>query len=159
MARTVAGLPEGTRVSDYVTLGVLADRIPVSRVHEVLRQEGRQSQRERLLPAYVMVYYVVALALYMHVSYSEVLRCVVEGLQWLGWPIRHVRQTGRSGISQARSRLGFQPMKRLYEELVLPITTENTRGAHYRQWRLVSIDGSTEFPPLSRTDSLSRLVC
>jgi len=143
MARTVAGLPEGTRVSDYVTLGVLAERIPVSRVHEVLRQEGRQSQRERLLPAHVMVYYVVALALYMHVSYSEVLRCLVEGLQWLGWPIKQLRNTGRSGISQARTRLGSAPMKRLYEELVLPIATEKTRGAHYRQWRLVSIDGST----------------
>lgn len=143
MARTVAGLPEGSRMSDYITLGVLAERIPVSVVHEVLRKEGRQSERQRMLPAHVMVYYVIALALYMNVSYTEVLRCLVEGLQWLGWPIRQLRKTGRSGISQARSRLGSRPMKRLYEELVLPIATEKTRGAFYRQWRLVSIDGST----------------
>ncbi len=143
MSRTVAGLPSGSRVSDYITLGVLAERIPVSSVHEVLRKEGRQSERQRLLPAHVMVYYVMALALYMNVSYTEVLRCLIEGLQWLGWPIRQLRKTGRSGISQARTRLGSRPMKRLYEELVRPIATEKTRGAHYRKWHLVSIDGST----------------
>lgn len=143
MARTVAGLPEGARVSDYITLGVLAERIPVKTIHEVLRKEGRQSQRQRRLPAHVVVYYVVALALYMEVSYGEVLRCLVEGLQWLGWPVRQLRQTGRSGISQARTRLGFEPMKRLYEEIVHPIATEKTRGAHYRQWHSVSLDGST----------------
>ena len=144
MARTVAGLPEGARVSDYITLGVLAERIPLEAIHKALRKEGRQSERERRLPAHVVVYYVVALALYMHVSYEEVLRCLVEGLQWLGWPpVRQLRQTGRSGISQARTRLGVEPMKRLYEEIVCPIASEKTRGAHYRQWHLVSLDGST----------------
>lgn len=143
MARTVAGLPKGARVSDYISLGVLAERIPVDAIHKVLRKEGRQSQRQRRLPAHVVVYYVMALALYMEVSYGEVLRCLVEGLQWLGWPVRQLRQTGRSGISQARTRLGFEPMKRLYEEIVRPIATEKTRGAHYRQWHSVSLDGST----------------
>jgi len=143
MARTVAGLPEGSRVSDYITLGVLAEKIPVAAVHEALRKEGRESERRRLLPAHVMVYYVMALALYMNVSYGEVLRCLVEGLQWLGWPVERLRRTGRSGISQARTRLGFEPMKRLYEELVRPIATEKTRGAHYRRWRLLTLDGST----------------
>ena len=149
MARTVAGLPEGARVSDYITLGVLAERIPLKAIHEVLRKEGRQSRRQRRLPAHVVVYYVMALALYMEVSYGEVLRCLVEGLQWLGWPVRQLRQTGRSAISQARTRLGFEPMQRLYDELVHPIATERTRGAWYRSpaqdlsWRLVSLDGST----------------
>lgn len=143
MARTVARLSDGSRLSDYITLGVLAERIPVKAVHEALRKEGRQSERRRLLPAHVMVYYVMALALYMNVSYGEVLRCLVEGLRWLGWPVRRLRRVGPSGISQARTRLGFEPMKRLYEELVSPIATEKTHGAYYRKWRLVSIDGST----------------
>ena len=68
MARTVAGLPEGSRVSDYIALGVLAERIPVRAVHEALRKEGRQSERQRLLPAHVMVYYVMALALPLMVN-------------------------------------------------------------------------------------------
>jgi len=149
MARTVAGLPEGSRLSDFITLGVLAAKFPARKIHRVLRETGRQSERQRRLPAHVMVYYVIALALYMDVSYGEVLRCLVEGLQWLGQPIKRLRQTSRVGISKARTRLGFEPMQRLYDELVHPIATKRTRGAWYRSpaqdlsWRLVSLDGST----------------
>ena len=34
-------------------------------------------------PAQVIVYYVIALTLYMQVSYREVLRCLLEGVKWL----------------------------------------------------------------------------
>jgi hypothetical protein len=143
MARTVATLPAGARITDFVSLGVLADRFPLSKVHEVLEQTGRQSQRQRHLPAHVVVYYVIALALYMEVSYGEVLRCLFEGLEWLGLPVQRIRRTGRSGISQARSRLGAEPLRQLYQDLVGPIAQPQTRGARYRQWTLVSLDGST----------------
>lgn len=143
MARTVATLPAGARITDFVSLGVLADRFPLSKIHEVLEQTGRQSQRQRHLPAHVVVYYVIALTLYMEASYGEVLRCLLEGLEWLGLPVEQIRRTGRSGISQARTRLGAEPLRRLYEDLVGPIAQPQTRGAHYRRWRLVSLDGST----------------
>ena len=143
MARTVAGLPKGSRITDWVSLGVLAEWVPVEAVHRVLQETGRQSQRQRHLPAHVVVYYVMALALYMEVSYGEVFRCLLEGLEWLGLPVRRIRQTGRSSISQARSRLGAEPVKRLYEELVRPVATAQTKGARYQQWALVSLDGST----------------
>ena len=121
MARTVAGLPAGTRVTDYISLGAVAGKVPMERVHDVLEREGRQSQRQRQLPAHVMVYYVIALALYMEVSYGEVLRCLLEGLEWIGLPVERIRRTGPSGISQARSRLGVAPLKRLYDEVVEPV--------------------------------------
>lgn len=143
MARTVAGLAAGTRVTDYISLGAIAGKVPMDRVHAVLEREGRQSQRQRQLPAHVVVYYVIALALYMEVSYGEVLRCLLEGLEWIGLPVQRIRRTGPSGISQARSRLGVAPLKRLYEELVEPIAVTSSRGAWYRGWRLVSLDGST----------------
>ena len=65
MARTVATLPAGTRVTDYVSLGVLATMVPRSRVDAVLAATGCASRRQRDLPAHVVVYYVIALALYM----------------------------------------------------------------------------------------------
>ena len=99
MARTKAVLPEGTRVTDFISLGVLAQRFPLETVHRILDATGRQSQRQRNLPAHVMVYYVIAMALFMGVSYGEVLRCLLEGLEWLGLPVRRLRQTGKSGIS------------------------------------------------------------
>src|SRR6185295_2223735 len=100
MSRSIATLPAGTRITDFISLGALSACFPLSKIHEVLEQTGRQSQRQRHLPAHVVVYYVIALALYMEVSYGEVLRCLLEGLQWLGLPVQRIRRTGRSGISQ-----------------------------------------------------------
>ena len=53
-----------------------------------------------------------------------------------------VKVAGKSGISQARSRPGEAPLCRLYEEVVRPIATRASKGAWYRDWRLVSLDGS-----------------
>ena len=143
MARTLAGLPAGSRITDYISLGVVARFFPVKKVHEVLKQTGRESVRQRDLPAHVVIYYVIALALYMRSSYREVLRCLLEGLQWLLDPSVQVKVAGKSGISQARSRLGAEPVKKLYDGVVAPIAEKRTKGAWYRQWKLVSLDGST----------------
>ncbi len=143
MARTIATLPAGSRITDYISLGVIAKFFPLERVRGVLEKTGRASVRERDLPAHVVVYYVIALALYMRSSYREVLRCLLEGVQWLLDPSAGLRVAGKSGISQARSRLGVEPVKQLYEAVVVPIAERRTKGAWYRDWRLVSLDGST----------------
>jgi hypothetical protein len=75
MARTLAALPAGSRITDYISLGVIAKFFPAEKVRQVLQQTNRDSIRERDLPAHVVVYYVIALALYMRSSYREVLRC------------------------------------------------------------------------------------
>ena len=143
MARTVAALPAGSRITDYISLGVIAKFFPIEKIQEVLEQTKRASVRKRDLPAHVVVYYAIALALYMRSSYREVLRCLLEGVQWLAHPSTPLKVAGKSGISQARSRLGAEPLKRLYAAVVAPIAEKRTRGAWYRQWRLVSLDGST----------------
>jgi hypothetical protein len=143
MARTLAELPAGSRITDYISLGVIARFFPLEKIHDVLEQTNRASVRERDLPAHVVVYYVIALALYMRSSYREVLRCLLEGVQWLLDPSAKVKVAGKSGISQARSRLGVEPVKKLYDAVVAPIAGKRTKGAWYRQWRLVSLDGST----------------
>ncbi len=143
MPRNLAELPKGARITDFISLGVLAEKFPVQRIHEILKETGRESERQRNLPAHVVVYYVIALALYMEASYGEVLRCLVEGLDWLGINVKRIRRTAKSAISQARKRLGVEPLKRLYEEVVGPIATPETKGAWYKQWRVVTVDGST----------------
>jgi len=143
MARRAATLPNGARVTDFISLGVVADAFPLARVHEILRETRTASKRQRALPAHVVVYYVIALALFMQVAYGEVLRCLLEGLQWLRFPGHGIRVAGKSGISRARSRLGVEPVKQLHHEVVKPIGVRNTKGAWHRQWRLVSLDGST----------------
>ena len=107
MARTLAALPEGSRITDYLSLGVITKTFPLKRVRSVLAATGKASLRERDLPAHVVVYYAIALALYRHSSYREVLRCMLEGVQWLMGPSVTLKVAGNSGISQARTRLGW----------------------------------------------------
>jgi hypothetical protein len=143
MARTVAELPGGTRITDYISLGVVAKTFPATLVVSALNHTGKTSIRQRDLPAHVVVYYVIALALYMQSSYREVLRCLLEGIKWLLGPDATVKVTGKSGISQARTRLGWEPLRQLHDDVVQPISVAATKGAWYKSWRLVSIDGST----------------
>lgn len=143
MARILAELPKGARITDYISLGVLAKTFPRARIDAALATTQTASRRQRELPAHVVVYYVIALTLYMQVSYREVLRCLLEGLAWLVGPARAVKITGKSGISQARTRLGWRPLQLLHDEIVRPIAAPTTQGAWYRAWRLVSLDGTT----------------
>ena len=143
MARTLASLPAGSRITDYISLGVVAKTFPLEKVRAVLSASGKESVRQRDLPAQVVVYYIIALALFMHSSYREVLRCLLEGIQWLAEPSVAIKVAGNSGISQARTRLGWEPLQQLHDAVVKPIASVATKGAWYRGWRLVSIDGST----------------
>jgi len=147
MARTIAEIPKGSRITDHISLGVIAKFFPLERINSVLTATGRASKRQRDLPGHVVIYYVIALALYMQVSYREVLRCLLEGIRWLQGPNGHIKVTGKSGISQARKRVGSEPLQVLHDELVGPIAVRGskrtTKGAWYRTWRLVSLDGST----------------
>ena len=142
MARALATLPEGSRITDYVSLGVITRRFPLERVRAVLASSGKASLRQRDLPAHVVVY-AITLALYMQSSYREVLRCQLEGLQWLREPALTLKVAGHPGTSQAHTRLGWEPLRQLHDEVVKPIAVAATQGAWYRRWRVVSLDGST----------------
>ncbi|MFZ0257576.1 MAG: IS4 family transposase [Gammaproteobacteria bacterium] len=143
MPRTPGELPKGPRITDHISLGVVTKTFPAKTIDRILEETGRQSQRQRSLPARVMVYYAIALAFYAEASMTEVLRCLMEGLRWLARPEKDVRVSGKSGISQARTRLGEEPVRALYRQVATPIADARTKGAWYRGWRLVSIDGST----------------
>jgi len=134
----------GSQISEHLSVGILARSYPRERIRKILERLGLQSKRVRDLPAEALVYYVIALGLFMAVSTGEVLRCLIEGLQWLGGGIGgEVKIAGKTAISQARSRLGAAPLKALWEESSIPIAQEKQSGAFYRGLRLVSIDGST----------------
>ena len=143
MSRTVASLPAGSRITDYISLGVVAKAFPLEKIRASLTATRKESVRERDLPAHVVVYYVIALALYMQSSYREVLRCLLEGIQWLVEPGAGINVAGNSGISQARTRLGWEPVRQLHDDVVRPVAVAATKGAWYRGWRLISVDGST----------------
>jgi len=142
MACRCSRLPDGTRITDAISVGVLTKTYPPEKIKAVLAAKGKSSIRERLLPAQVTLYYVLAMNLWMGYSSREVLRCLLEGIRWLLQGGRWAVAT-KGAITRARERLGWEPLQQLYEELVRPIAQPQTRGAWYREWRLVSLDGST----------------
>jgi hypothetical protein len=102
------------RLPDRIAIGVLTQTFPPELVDRVLARTGRGEQRQRLLPARVAVYYTLAMCLFAQVGYEEVMRLLVEGLAWA-----------------------------LFAEVARPLATRKTKGARYRRWRLVALDGTT----------------
>lgn len=130
------------RLSDHISIGVLTRVFPPQLVDKVVAEAGRTEQRSRLLPARVTVYYVLGLALFAHASYEEVMRLLVEGLSWASRWAQHWEVPTKAALFKARVRLGPEPMRALFEAVAAPLATPATKGAWYRQWRLMSIDGT-----------------
>jgi hypothetical protein len=133
--------PESGRLTDHVTLGVLSSVIHRDVIDDVIRETGKREERSRLLPAHVVVYYVLALNLFFGDAYEEVMRQLVNGLRFLGnwrdtWKIPTT-----SAISQARTRLGEAPLKLLFERIAVPMARPGTRGAWCHGLRVMAIDG------------------
>ena len=104
-----ASRPTSGRLTDHVTLGVLSSVIHRDVVDDVIRESGKLEERTRLLPAHVVVYYVLALNLFFGEAYEEVMRQLVNGLRFLGNWRNHWTIPSTSAISQARTRLGEAP--------------------------------------------------
>jgi hypothetical protein len=112
-------------------------------VDDVLAATGRVEQRSRLLPARVVVYFVLAMCLFSGQGYEEVVRLLTEGLRARRWRRGSWMVPSSAAISKARSRLGVEPVKQLFAAVGRPVATPETAGAFYRGRRLVAIDGTT----------------
>ena len=131
------------RLSDHISIGVLTRAYPPQLVDRILVASGRTEQRHRLLPARVMVYYAMALALFSESSYEEVMRNLIEGLDWsAGWR-EEWKVPSKVAIAKARARLGPEPLRALYEEAARALATPRSEGAFLGELRLMAIDGTT----------------
>ena len=134
--------PRALTIPDLIGLGLLAAFCPPATIDAILRDTSRLEQRKRLLPARLVVYYVLAMALYASEGYRELYRLLVEGLRSVD-PTLPIMVPQKSALSKARERVGSAPLRRLFEQTSVPMATPATRGAWYRRWRLTSMDGST----------------
>ena len=133
--------PESGRLTDHVALGVLSSVIHRDVIDDVIRETGKREQRSRLLPAHVVVYYVLALNLFFGEAYEEVMRQLVNGLRFLGNWRDNWKIPTTSAISQARTRLGEAPLKLLFQRIAAPMARPGTRGAWFHGLRVMAIDG------------------
>jgi hypothetical protein len=128
------------RLTDSISIGVLARVVTREVIEEVLADTRRKEHRVRLLPAHVVVYFVIAMAIFQD-GYEEVMRRLVGGLQFMrAWRDEWVVPT-TGAIAQARVRLGEAPMRLLFERVARPLAHEGTPGAWLGGRRLMAIDG------------------
>jgi hypothetical protein len=135
-------LVDGGLLTDAVSLGVLTSRVPRDAVDDAVEVTGRGAKRSGgKLPPHVMVYFVMALALFADDDYEEVIVKLTETLtRWGCWDAGwEVPTTG--GITQARQRLGEEPLAELFAQVAVPAADLDTEGAFLGPWRLMSIDG------------------
>src|SRR5665213_3217171 len=130
------------RLSDLVSVGVLTRVFPPGLVDAVIADVGRTEQRHRSLPARVLAYFSIGMALYSEGSYEDVLGQLTDGLSWAsGWQDRY-RPPSKSAIFQARARLGSAPLAGLFARVARPLGGPDTPGVWLAGRRLVAVDGT-----------------
>ncbi len=130
------------RLSDLVSVGLLTRVFPADVVDEVIAEAGRTQQRHRALPARVMAYFSIGMALHSEGSYEDVFALLTDGLSWSsGWSQSWSPPT-KSAIFQARSRLGYEPVRELFFRVARPMARVDTPGSWLAGRRLVAIDGT-----------------
>jgi len=140
MAQT--GGVAGDRLSDWISLGVLASWVSRDAVDEAVEVTGKTAKRRGgKLPPQVMVYFVMGLALFAEEDYEEVWTRITDTLAgWGCWDDSQADVT-TGGITQARQRLGHEPVKETFAQVARPVATLETEGAFLGPWRKMSIDG------------------
>src|SRR5260221_670805 len=136
------GVVAGGRLTDWVSLGVLASFVPRDAVDDAVAWAGKQARRsDGKLPPHVMVFLVMGLAFVADDDYEEVGAGLTETLRGGGcWDNSWSGPTW-GGITQARQRLGYEPVKELFSEVAAPVAEELTAAAFLGPWRLMAIDG------------------
>jgi hypothetical protein len=127
---------------DQISLGVLTNSVSRDAVEVAIGLHGKQPKRRGgTLPAHVMMYFVVAMALFSDADYEAVMAKLAGPLRlWKSWdPSWRLPTSG--GIAQARQKLGFEPVKTLFERIAVPVASRLTLGAFCARRRLVSMDG------------------
>jgi hypothetical protein len=119
-------------------LGELTRIIPFEMVDAVLADCGAMQRRVRKLPARVVVYLLLAAALFEPAGYPAVWRKLTSALEGAGV----ARVTG-AALWQARTRLGPAPLRALFDLLRGPAAAPRTSGSWWRGLLVCAIDGTT----------------
>jgi hypothetical protein len=132
----------GGRLTDQISIGVLASSVPRDAVDDAVVVTGRQARRsDGKLPPHVMVYFAMAMALFADDDYEEVAARLAGTLSgWGCWGESWGVPTS-GGITQARQRLGHEPLRELFSQVAVPVADQLTRGAFLGARRLMAIDG------------------
>jgi hypothetical protein len=140
-------LREFTLITPTIEAGqvfkAIESAISVELINDVIVESKRQSQRQRKLPAHLVVCLVIGFSLWSKAAMRDVLKNLVDGLseQWTRLS-QYWKVPNSASISEARARLGCQVMRQLFERVVRPLATPETPGAFLGGLRLMAVDGT-----------------
>jgi hypothetical protein len=120
-----------------VGLGVLSASLPAGLIDEAVAATGVGQRRVRLLPARVVVLFVLACSLFGTDGYRQVWRQLVSG-----WPALARITPTRSAFTQARRRVGEAPLAYLFERVRGVQGAPGMPGVFLAGRRLVAWDGT-----------------
>jgi hypothetical protein len=167
------GLSPDGWLPDRISIGVLTRAFPPELVDEVIEVTGTREQRRRLLPARLMVYFVLALWLFRgrNCGYGQVMAKLADGLYHQrrgadllagqldpgGWVDagggRRWRQPNISSLSRGRGKLGADPVRMLFGQVAGPTGADGAPGVFCCGLRVISVDGSTTDVPDSERNA------
>lgn len=116
----------------------LSTHIDPQWIAAALASTGKASVRRRKLPAEQVVWLVIALALYRHQSMAQV---VAE--LGLVLPDEVNASIADSAVTQARQRLGQEPLEQLFALCAAGWDSRHQQGCSWRGLACYAIDGST----------------
>ena len=132
----------GGALTDWISLGVLASSVPRDVVDDAVEVTGRGARRAGgKLPPHVVVYLVMALALFADEDYEEVVARLAGTLQGWGCWGEDWEAPTKGAVTQARQRLGPEPLAEVFGQVAVPVADLDTIGAFLGPWRLMSVDG------------------
>ena len=114
-------------LEDRISVGVLAKAFPRELVEEVIDAAGAREQRKRMLPAWLTLYFVLALALFMDRGAARVMRKLAGVLAWAERGVA-VPVPSEEALSNARARLGAEPLRLLFEKVAGFVAPPGRRG-------------------------------
>jgi Insertion element 4 transposase N-terminal/Transposase DDE domain len=123
-------------------LGELTQVVPFEMVDEALAETGTVQSRIRDLPSRVVVYLLLAGALFADCGYGQVWHRLVAGLRGIV-----VAAPTDGGLCQARQRVGVKPMRFLFDLLRGAAVTSATGSVRWCGLLVCAIDGTVMSVP------------
>ena len=109
-----------SRLPQRVALGVLLRSFPPVQVDRVLDAAERREQRQRLLPARLMVYFTLGMWIFKALPYELILAEILRDAPGLALPAAEQEPASAAAIGRARRRLGVEPLRLLFEQAAGP---------------------------------------
>jgi DDE family transposase/transposase IS4-like protein len=131
------------RVDDALSVGALTSVVTRQVVLDSLADAPRSGARSRKLPDVVVVYFVIAMALFSADGYQEVVRKMVESFRLARWWNGIWSVPTASALCQARSRVPASLMGQVFRRTATVLGAARTPGCWLGQRRLMAIDGTS----------------